>query len=164
MLFELTSGKLGQAGAVGTEQPVCVRSSRFVQTFNRLLYRNKTSWRTTRQSVRWSSIGSNLMGCSAHEMYIVFIYTCSITDRVHVPFFYTRSSPRSSATSFIFLTITMFTSRSISGVAQSALKRSQVRVTPLCSLSIVSMMFCSSSGLMLRLHRPLLSLVRKEAM
>jgi hypothetical protein len=57
ILFDLTNGKLGQAGTVGTELPVCNFSSLFVSA-NVHLY-SPRSWKTRRQSVRWNSTVSS---------------------------------------------------------------------------------------------------------
>jgi len=56
ILFDLTNGKLGQAGTVGTELPVCYLAFQFAlaNLYNHSPRRN--GWKTRRRSVRWNSI------------------------------------------------------------------------------------------------------------
>jgi len=62
VLFELTNGKLGQAGMVGTELPV----SGFQEHWLRMEYLCpsslcRTSWRTKRQRGQWNNTDNSLM-------------------------------------------------------------------------------------------------------
>ena len=62
VLFELTNGKLGQAGTVGEELPV---SSAILLTWLSVDTKNwrprKIGWRNKRWSRRWNSIGNSWM-------------------------------------------------------------------------------------------------------
>ena len=55
ILFDLTNGKLGQAGTVGTELPVCCLAFRStpINVYIHSLRRN--GWKTRRRSARWNS-------------------------------------------------------------------------------------------------------------
>ncbi|KAJ7665550.1 hypothetical protein B0H17DRAFT_292010 [Mycena rosella] len=58
VLAELTDGKLGQAGSVGTDLPVsdgCCSSG----PLRSMCCRYRTRWKTTRRRRRWRSIGSS---------------------------------------------------------------------------------------------------------
>ena len=57
VLFELTDGKLGQAGAVGTELPVCFCLPGL--TFTNLSNSHRSKWGTRRRNVRWNSTVSS---------------------------------------------------------------------------------------------------------
>lgn len=60
VLSELTDGKLGQAGSVGTGIPVrlsCLNDFGVLDRF--LVSLHRTSWTTKRQREQWSNIGNN---------------------------------------------------------------------------------------------------------
>ena len=59
ILFDLTNGKLGQAGTVGTELPVCCLPFRFVLADIYIRSPHRTSWKTRRRSGRWKSTASS---------------------------------------------------------------------------------------------------------
>jgi hypothetical protein len=59
ILFDLTNGKLGQAGAVQTELPVCHLSLRLFSAHFCLHSLRRSSWKTRRQSVRWNGTASS---------------------------------------------------------------------------------------------------------
>lgn len=56
VLFELTDGKLGQAGTVGTGLPVCFfRLPRLTFTNFFMYSPHRSKWATKRRNVRWNS-------------------------------------------------------------------------------------------------------------
>jgi hypothetical protein len=59
ILFDLTDGKLGQAGSVRTELPVCSASHQKSRNSDLFCRRNRSHWKTRRQSAQWSSIDSS---------------------------------------------------------------------------------------------------------
>ena len=59
ILFDLTNGKLGQAGTVGTELPVCYLDLRFAPTNVYIYSPRRIGWQTRRRSARWNSIVSS---------------------------------------------------------------------------------------------------------
>lgn len=59
VLFELTDGKLGQAGAVGTELPVCFCLPGLTSTNLFMSSPDRSKWGTRRRNVRWNSTVSS---------------------------------------------------------------------------------------------------------
>lgn len=60
VLFELTNGKLGEAGAAGTELPVHFLSFMILNVHLTKRYSLlKTNWMTRRQRERWNNIDSS---------------------------------------------------------------------------------------------------------
>ena len=59
ILFDLTNGKLGQAGTVGTELPVCYLAFQLALADARIYSPRRSGWRTKRRSARWNSIVSS---------------------------------------------------------------------------------------------------------
>lgn len=65
VLFDLTNGKLGQAGTVQKELPVCAISTAETAWSNLAHSRRKTGWKTKRRKESWSSTGNSSAACSA---------------------------------------------------------------------------------------------------
>lgn len=67
VLFDLTNGKLGQAGTIQNQEPVrptdCSPSVLALDGFIPRV--SKTNWKTKRQNESWSSIGNSSVACSA---------------------------------------------------------------------------------------------------
>ena len=59
ILFDLTNGKLGQAGTVGTELPVCYFAFQFTLAKVCVYSPHRSGWKTRRRSARWNSIVSS---------------------------------------------------------------------------------------------------------
>ncbi len=60
VLYDLTEGKLGQAGTVKEDLPVCrFLLSFFLTSLSSILSRYRTRWRTRRRRERWSSTDNN---------------------------------------------------------------------------------------------------------
>jgi len=59
ILFDLTNGKLGQAGTVGTELPVCRLTLWFTLANVYIHSPRRSGWKTKRRSGRWNSIVSS---------------------------------------------------------------------------------------------------------
>ena len=70
VLFELTDGKLGQAGSVRTELPVRIYLLKFFFAQSYLCFRPcRTMLRMKRNGGRWSNIESSSMDCLVVDCY-----------------------------------------------------------------------------------------------
>ena len=59
VLFDLTNGKLGQAGTVGAELPVRYLTLRFILADIYIYSPRRGNWKTRRRSGRWKSTASS---------------------------------------------------------------------------------------------------------
>jgi charged multivesicular body protein 3 len=59
VLFELTNGKLGEAGSVGTELPVCISLCSGIDLELTLRRRRRLGRKRKRRRERWSNIDNN---------------------------------------------------------------------------------------------------------
>ena len=80
VLFELTNGKLGQAGTIKNEAPVCYPAIVLLYLPKLPLHRLwKTNWKTKRQKESWNSTGSSSVASSADRL-PAYPHRCNILE------------------------------------------------------------------------------------